>query len=96
VAAELRVDTDVVERARQDGDGDRAGLGAGSVIALELPVLNSRGGTNDEPDDNQRNDEAHDDSLVADAGFSTVTGQQHRNLGWGRTRPCGFPCGDYQ
>jgi hypothetical protein len=52
VAAHLRVDTDVVERARQDGDGERAGLGAGSVVALEIPALSSGGYTNDEPDEN--------------------------------------------
>jgi hypothetical protein len=32
--------------------GDRAGLGAGGVIALEIPALSSGGDTNDEPDEN--------------------------------------------
>jgi hypothetical protein len=89
VAAELRVDTDVVERPRQNGDGDRAGLGAGGVIALEIPALNSGGNTNDEPDDNEHNDEPHDDSLVVEAGFSTVKDQQSSTAGWAeRSAPC--------
>src|SRR3954454_5681410 len=57
----LRVDADVVERAREDRQGDRARLGAARVVVREVVTLPGGQRAEGEPDDEKKRTYAHRD-----------------------------------
>jgi hypothetical protein len=59
LAGDLGIRADIVERARDNRDDDRAGLGAAWARIGEVMALAGRDSADDEPDDQQHRSDAH-------------------------------------